>query len=46
MEKYCRAERVIDDNMAHALCMLDTINVTQYMSAQSFLFLSKATCFD
>ena len=23
MEKYCRARQVTDDNMAHALCMLD-----------------------
>jgi len=24
VEKYCRTEETTDDNMAHALCMLDT----------------------
>ena len=28
------------------VCACNSINVTQYTSAQSFLFLSKATCFD
>ena len=32
--------------MKASRCTCNSINVTQYTSAQSFLFLSKATCFD
>jgi len=37
VEKYCRAQQVTDDSMAHANCMLDTLNITLYVNCLAFL---------
>ena len=42
VEKYCRAEQAIDDNMARVLCMLDKLKLQ--IHTQNTLFHCKNGC--